>query len=102
MCLRYRLLLRRTTTQKEATTPSTKEDLTSWMDIVAPKRKKKVISLDEFDFEQLAPSKAKSTKKPKIISRVLVDPTTKRKYVEVMVPSSDMNKDSIQLEDYSM
>ncbi|XP_059067816.1 uncharacterized protein LOC131858553 [Cryptomeria japonica] len=70
--------------QKEATTPSTNTKLPPWMDMVAPKRKKHVISPDEFDFEQLAPSKFKGTKKPKIVSRVLVDPTIKRKYAETL------------------
>ncbi|XP_059066362.1 uncharacterized protein LOC131857677 [Cryptomeria japonica] len=88
--------------QKEATTPSTNTKLPPWMDIVAPKRKKRVILPDEFDFEQLTPPKSKSTKKPKTVSRVLVDPTTKMKYAEVMVPSSNKNKDNIQLGDYTM
>lgn len=61
-----------------------------------------MISPDEFDFEQLDPPKAKNTKKPKTVSRVLVDPATKRKYVEVMVPSSNKNKDNIEPEDYTM
>lgn len=33
---------------------------------------------------------------------MLVDLATKRKYVEVMVPSSDKSKDNIQTEEYTM
>lgn len=72
------------------------------MDVVAPKRKKHVILLDEFDFEQLAPPKSKSTKKPKTVSQVLVDPTPKRKYAKVMVPYSYKNKGNIKLGDYTI
>ncbi|XP_059078092.1 uncharacterized protein LOC131876666 [Cryptomeria japonica] len=50
----------------------------------------------------LVPPKPKGTKKSKTVSRVLVDPATKRKYVEVIVPSSDKSKDNIQPEDYTM
>ncbi|XP_057819851.1 classical arabinogalactan protein 9-like [Cryptomeria japonica] len=60
-------------TQVEVTTPTTQSVLPPWLDIVAPKRKKQVVSPDDFDFEQLAPLKAKVTKKPKTVSRVLVD-----------------------------
>lgn len=89
-------------TQKEATTPLANPKLPPWMEVVAPKRKKQVISPDEFDFEQLVPPKPKGTKKPKTVSRVLVDPKSKRKYAEVMVPSSDKNKDDVRPEDYIM
>lgn len=36
--------------QQEATTPSSNPELPPWMEVVAPKRKKQVISPDEFDF----------------------------------------------------
>lgn len=42
-------------TQVEITTPTTQSVLPPWLDIVAPKRKKQVVSPDDFDFEQLAP-----------------------------------------------
>lgn len=61
-----------------------------------------MISLDEFDFELLVPPKPKGIKKPKTVSRVVVDPASKRKYVEVMAPSSDKEKGNIRSEDYTM
>lgn len=70
-------------------------ELPPWMEVVAPKRKKQVICLDEFDFERLVPPKPKGTKKPKMVSQVLVDPTSKRKYAEVMVPLLDKDKGNI-------
>lgn len=67
-----------------------------------PKRKRQVISPDNFDFDQLGPVKQKVTKKPKTVSRILVDLVSKRKYDEVLVSSSDKDKDNIQFADYTM
>lgn len=63
--------------------------LLPWLSSNAPKRKKQVVSLDDFDFNQLVPVKAKTSKKAKIISRVKVD-KNKNKYVEVVVPPQDV------------
>ncbi|XP_059064711.1 uncharacterized protein LOC131856800 [Cryptomeria japonica] len=40
-----------TVTQVEVTTPTTQSVLPPWLDIVTPKRKKRVVSQDDFDFE---------------------------------------------------
>lgn len=69
---------------------------------MAPKRKKFFISPDDFDFDQLVPSKEKGTKNPKIVSQVLVDPATKRNYVEVLILAMDKRKDSVHPTDYTM
>lgn len=89
-------------TQVEVTTPTTQSVLPPWLDIVAPKRKKQVVSPDDFDFEQLTPSKAKVAKKPKIVSRVLIDLVSKRKYPEVIVPTIGKTKENIQVADYTI
>lgn len=84
------------------TTPTTKSNLLPWLDVVASKRKKQVISPDDFNFDQLGPIKNKVTKKPKTMSRILVDLVSKKKYDEVLVSSSYKDKENIQPVGYTM
>lgn len=52
-----------------------------------PKRKKQIVSPEDFDFKQLALVKHKTTKKTKNLSRIKVD-KNKNKYVQVAIPLS--------------
>lgn len=90
------------TVETGTTNPTTKSKFLQWLDSVVPKRKKQVISPDDFDFDQLGLVKEKVTKKPNTMSRILVDPVRKRKYAEVLMPSSNKDKDNIQSIDYTM
>ncbi|XP_057813397.1 uncharacterized protein LOC131027379 [Cryptomeria japonica] len=87
-------------TKVEVTTPTTQSVLPPWLVIVAPKRKTQFVSPDDFEFEQLTPSKAKVAKNPKIVSRVLIDPVSKRKYAEVIVQTIGKTKENIQGANY--
>lgn len=53
-----------------------------------PKRKKRAVSPEDFDFTQLVPVKPKTIKKAETLSRVKLD-KNKKKYVEVVIPPSD-------------
>lgn len=59
-----------------------------------PNIKKKAISLDDFDFNQLVPIKPKVTKKAKTMSRLRID-RSKNKYVEMAIPPLDTYMDKV-------
>lgn len=68
--------------------------LPPWLVSNTPKRKKKAISPDDFDFIQLVPIKPKVTKKAKTLSRLRID-QSKNKYVEMVIPHPDMDLDKV-------
>lgn len=70
-----------------------------WLFSNAPKRKKQAISPNESDFSLLVPTKPKTTKKDKTLSRVKVD-KDRNKYAEIVIPPPNKDIDQIQEPDY--
>lgn len=75
--------------------------LPPWLFSNAPKRKKQVVSPEDFDFSQIVPIKPKTTKKAKTFSRVKVD-KNKNKYDKVVIPPQDVVIDQVQDIDYTI
>lgn len=65
-----------------------------WLKSATPKRKKRVISPDDFDFEKLMPPKTKGVKKAKTLSRIKVD-ESRSKYAEISIPPQGKSRDEI-------
>lgn len=62
--------------------------LPPWLMLNAPKRKKQVVSPEDFDLSQIVLVKLKTVKKAKNLSRVKFD-KNKNKYAEIAIPAPD-------------
>lgn len=74
--------------------------LPPWLLAYMPKRKKQVISPDDFDFTKLVPAKPKAPKKLKILSSVLEDKG--HKFLEIAKPPQDATIEGFDMNDYSI
>ncbi|KAH9304011.1 hypothetical protein KI387_008415, partial [Taxus chinensis] len=72
-----------------------------WLLEQNPRKRKVFVPLPAFDFNSLKTSTARSAKKPKTVSRVLVD-ASGDKFAEIATPSADKTRDDITAADYQV
>ncbi|KAH9300154.1 hypothetical protein KI387_011737, partial [Taxus chinensis] len=80
-------------------TMATPSDTLQWLLEQTPRKRKVIVPLPAFDFSSLKAPTAKSAKKPKTVSRVLVD-ASGDKFTEIATPSADKTREDITASDY--
>ncbi|KAH9331307.1 hypothetical protein KI387_003415 [Taxus chinensis] len=83
------------------TTLAVSSDTPQWLLEQTPRKRKVIVPLPAFDFSSLKASTARSAKKPKTVSRVLVD-ASGDKFAEIATPSADKTRDDVTAADYQV
>ncbi|KAH9291652.1 hypothetical protein KI387_043166, partial [Taxus chinensis] len=84
-----------------STIVATPSDTPQWLLEKTLRKRKVIVPIPAFDFSSLKASTAKSAKKPKIVSRVLVD-ASGHKFAEIATPATDKTKEDITASDYQI